>query len=34
MNVIIVGGGIGGLATAIGLGRVGHKVKVSRYDDK
>lgn len=29
MKVIIVGGGIGGLSAAIGLGRAGHKVKVS-----
>lgn len=33
MHVIVVGAGIGGLATALGLGRAGHRVTVVERDD-
>ncbi len=33
MNVIVVGGGVAGLATALQLGRVGHTVTVIERDD-
>ena len=32
MDVVIVGGGLGGLAAALGLGRRGHRVRVLERD--
>lgn len=32
LNVIIVGGGVSGLATAYSLGRVGHKITIIEGD--